>query len=64
MDFEACLAAIRADVAEVLAMELDRTHDEISLLELGADSLTMLEIGARLRDRHGLAVTTSTLYEA
>lgn len=64
MDFEACLGAIRADVAEILAMELDRTHDEVSLRELGLDSLAALEIAVRLRDLHGLAVTPSTFLEA
>ncbi|MGW0647712.1 acyl carrier protein [Streptomyces umbrinus] len=64
MDFEARLAAIRVDVAEVLAIELDRTHDEVSLFELGVDSLAALEIAARLRDLHGLTVTSSTLFEA
>lgn len=64
MDFEARLAAIRADAAEVLGVELDRTHDEVSLFDLGLNSLGALELGARLRDLHGLAVTAITLYEA
>jgi acyl carrier protein len=64
MDFEARLAAIRGDVAEVLAMELDQTYDAVPLTQLGIDSLTMLEIAARLRDLHGLAVTSSTFLEA
>ncbi|MEU9095641.1 acyl carrier protein [Streptomyces sp. NPDC087901] len=62
MDFEARVAAIRADVAEVLVAELDRTHDEVNLFELGLTSLDSIEIAARLRDLHGLEVTASTLF--
>jgi aryl carrier-like protein len=63
MDFEARLAAIRADVAEVMAMQLSRREDDINLFDMGADSLTAVEIAARLRDVHGLEVTTRTLFE-
>ncbi|GAA1270030.1 acyl carrier protein [Saccharothrix xinjiangensis] len=64
MDVEARLSAIRADVAEVLAVEPDRSLDEVPLLELGADSLCMVEIAARLREAHGVEVTPETLFEA
>ncbi|MGW4544091.1 acyl carrier protein [Streptomyces chartreusis] len=64
MDYETCVAAIRADVAEILAMELDCTHDDVSLFDLGLNSLIALELGARLRDLHGLEVSSSTLFDA
>lgn len=64
MDFDACLAAVRADISHVLAMELDSTHDEVPLTQFGMDSLTVVEIASRLSHRHGLPIRPTTLIEA
>jgi aryl carrier-like protein len=62
---ESYLSAIRDDVALVLAIDsVDRADDQTNLFAMGMDSMTAIELVARLRDRFGLPIRVTTLLEA
>ncbi len=62
---ESYLLAIREDVAFVLAIDsVNHTNDHTNLFELGMNSMTAIELVARLRDRFGLRIGVTTLLEA
>lgn len=63
MELDDCIAAVRAEVVELLAIGgLDGGADETNLFELGFDSLCAIELMARLRDNHAVAVSVDTLF--
>lgn len=65
MDLEDCLAAIRGEVACVLAEDtFDSANDDSSWEEIGLDSLSGIELLARMRDKYGLELSFTILIEA
>lgn len=64
-DHETCRAAVRAEVTRVLAVDrIDSSHDDLTLFDLGLDSLMAVELAAQLRDRFGVPIDMVTLFEA
>lgn len=62
---ESCLLALRENVAFVLAIDgVSYADDQTNLFEIGMDSITAIELAARLRDRFGLCISVTTLLEA
>ncbi len=64
MELVDCLHAVRVEVGDVLAMQdIDSTHDERNLFDMGMDSLCAIELLSRLRDRQGLQISVATIFE-
>lgn len=64
MNLDDCLASVRVEVAHVLAVEhIGGDHDEVDLFEIGLDSLCAVELLARLRDKEGIQISVTTIFE-
>ncbi len=57
------LAAMTALVAEALKSAPEDIDPDAALLELGADSLSLVEIGRLVRARHGLTLTARQFFD-
>ncbi|SMF03967.1 amino acid adenylation domain-containing protein [Tistlia consotensis] len=57
------LAAMTTLVAEALGSDPADLDPDAPLLELGADSISLVEVGRLIRTRHGLTLTASQFFE-
>ena len=64
MDLEDSVAAVKTEVARMLALEgLDGLSEDAHLFEMGLDSLSAIVLMTRLRNVYGVQVSVQTLYE-